>query len=63
MTVRASLTLGVDGDSLSGEFVSTVADPAGNLVATIPGTMQGTRIVAEAPGGPVATPMAGTPAA
>ena len=60
-TVRASLMLGADGQSFSGEFEATVADPAGTFMATESGTIQATRIVAEAPGTPAATPMVGTP--
>jgi hypothetical protein len=59
-TVRASLTLGGDGRSFGGEFEATIADPAGNVVATETGTIQATRLVAEAP---ATTPMAGTPVA
>lgn len=56
-TVRASITLGADGQAFSGEASQTISDPAGNTVATMPGTVQATRIVAEAPGTPaVATP-------
>jgi hypothetical protein len=48
-TGRASITLGADDQTFSGEVVWTVADPAGNPLATFPGTFQATRIVAEAP--------------
>jgi hypothetical protein len=57
-TPRVSITLGADGDTFSGEFVTTLADPAGNVVATLTGTVQATRIVAEAPVMPAATPAA-----
>jgi hypothetical protein len=62
-TVRARLTLGTDGQSVSGEFVATIADTAGNTVATEAGTILATRLIAEAPGTPDTTPMVGTPAA
>lgn len=62
-TVRASLMLGADGQSFSGEFVATVADPAGNVMATESGTIEATRLSAEAPGTSDTTPMVGTPAA
>ena len=57
VTARASITLGTAGQAFSGEVVWTIADPGGNPLATYPGTLQATRIVAEAPGSPVA----GTP--
>jgi hypothetical protein len=59
VTFRAAVTLGADGQTFSGEFVATVADRAGTTMATFPGTLQGTRIAAEAP----AVPTAGTQAA
>ncbi|MGH2534687.1 MAG: hypothetical protein ACRDJW_20705 [Thermomicrobiales bacterium] len=49
VTYRASITLGSGGQTLGGEIVATIADPAGNTLATFPMTLQGTRIVAEAP--------------
>lgn len=58
ITPRLSVTLGADGQTFSGEFVTTLADPAGKTLATFMGTVQATRIVAEAPG----TPPAATPA-
>jgi hypothetical protein len=63
VTVRASITLGADEQTFGGEFVRTIADPAGNTMATEPGTIQAARIVAEAPEISAATPLAGTPAA
>jgi hypothetical protein len=48
-TASASLTLGADGNTFSGEVVWTIADPDGNELATYPGTFQATRIAAEAP--------------
>ncbi|HEY7032318.1 MAG TPA: hypothetical protein VH482_13350 [Thermomicrobiales bacterium] len=59
ITPRLGITLGADGQTFSGEFVTTLADPAGKTLATFSGTIQATRIVAEAPG----MPPAGTPAA
>ena len=56
-TVRGTVTLGADGQTISGEFTRTFADPGGNTLATEEGTIQATRIVAEAP------QMTGTPAA
>ncbi len=62
--VRAAVTLEPDGQAFRGEYVRTFADSAGNVVATIPGTVQATRIVAEAPARPpTGTPPAATPAA
>jgi hypothetical protein len=51
-TIRASIALGPDGQTFSGEYVATMADPAGNTVATEQGTVPAKRIVAEAPGLP-----------
>jgi hypothetical protein len=62
-TVRANLILGADGQSVSGEFEATVADPAGNVMATESGTIQAIRLIAEAPGTLGATPMVATPEA
>ncbi len=62
-TVRASLTLGADGQSVSGEFEATVANPAGNVMATESGVINATRIIAEAPVPPAATSVDDTPAA
>jgi hypothetical protein len=62
-TIRASLLLGADGQSYSGEFEATVADPSGNVMATESGTIQATRIIAEAPGTSATAPIVGTPAA
>lgn len=47
-TARSAITLGDDGQSFSGDVVWTVADPAGDSLATYPGTFQATRINAEA---------------
>jgi hypothetical protein len=48
-TIRASITLNPDGETFSGSNTVTIADEAGNTMATRRGTIQGTRIVAEAP--------------
>lgn len=48
-TIRASVTLDPGGQTFSGSNVVTITDLAGNTVATRQGTIQGTRIVAEAP--------------
>jgi hypothetical protein len=56
ITPRLSITLGTDGQTFSAEFVTTLADPAGTTLATFTGTVEGTRIVAEALSA-VATPM------
>jgi hypothetical protein len=48
-TVRGRLTLDADAQTFRGEVVRTLADPAGTALATIPGDVQGTRIVAAAP--------------
>jgi hypothetical protein len=45
-TARSSLTLGGDRQTFDGEVVWTIADPAGNVLATYPGAFQGKRIVA-----------------
>jgi hypothetical protein len=57
-TFRASPTLDPDGETFSGSNTVTIADEAGNIVATRQGTIQGTRIVAEAPDTAAATPAA-----
>jgi DNA-binding transcriptional regulator of glucitol operon len=49
-TTRATLTLGANGQTFSGEGVPTIADPAGNVMVTFRATVQATRIVAEEPG-------------
>jgi hypothetical protein len=57
LTVRIAVTLGADGQSFGGDLATTLADPTGTPLATFAGTVQATRIAAEAPG----TPAAGTP--
>jgi hypothetical protein len=49
VTVRAGVTLRADCQEFSGEFVATIAEPGGSTIATYPGTLRATRIVAEAP--------------
>jgi hypothetical protein len=58
VTDSVEMTLGADGNSWSGPYSSTTADPSGNVLSTVPGTAKGTRITVQ----PVATPAA-TPAA
>ena len=48
-----------DGQGLSGSFTYDVADPAGNVVASGTGTLEGTRLEVQ----PMGTPPAGTPVA
>jgi hypothetical protein len=50
LTVRAGIALEADRRTLTGEFAATVADPEGTTLAIYPGTLRGTRIVAESPG-------------
>jgi hypothetical protein len=54
VTIRASITLGSDQETFSGQYAATIAGPDGATLATIPGTLQATRIVAEAPAVPAA---------
>jgi hypothetical protein len=56
VTIRASVALDPSGETFSGSNVVTITDVAGHTVATRQGTIQGTRIVAEAPA--MATPAA-----
>lgn len=58
-TINARLTLGADGNSFSGPFTVTAADPSGKVVAQVSGTVKATRIVLQ----PLGTPVSGTPAA
>ena len=48
-TGHATIALAADGQSFSGDVVWTIADPAGNPLATFPGTFRATRIVAGSP--------------
>jgi hypothetical protein len=59
VTDSAEVTLGADGNSWSGAFSSTSADPTGNVLFVGGGTVEATRITVQ----PLATPAAGTPAA
>jgi hypothetical protein len=54
VTDSVEMTLGPDGNSWSGPYSSTTADPTGNVLATVPGTAEATRITVQ----PVATPAA-----
>jgi hypothetical protein len=57
VTDSVEATLGADGDSWSGSYSATVADPDGNVLFVGTGTVQATRITVQ----PLATPMS-TPA-
>ncbi len=57
VTDSVEMTLGADGDSWSGPFSSTSADPAGNVLFVGGGTVQAARIAVQ----PLATPPAATP--
>jgi hypothetical protein len=48
-TVRGHLVLDTDAQTFRGDVVRSLADHAGTTLATIPGEVQGTRIVAAAP--------------
>jgi hypothetical protein len=54
VTDSVEMTLGADGNSWSGPYSSTTADPGGTVLATVPGTAEATRITVQ----PVATPAA-----
>jgi hypothetical protein len=43
-TISIQATLGADGNTFSGIFSVSVADPSGKVVAEVTGTVQGTRI-------------------
>ena len=58
VTDSVEMTLGTDGDSWSGPFSSTSADPTGNVLFVGGGTVEAKRITVQ----PLATPLA-TPAA
>jgi hypothetical protein len=47
LKIRATLVLCQSGNGFDGEFQLDVYNPAGNLVSSIPGTLNGTRIVLE----------------
>ena len=59
LTGRFAVTLDADGQTYRGDVESVLADPSGTEVVRFTGTVQATRMAAEAPG----TPEAGTPAA
>jgi hypothetical protein len=45
--VRATLTVGPTGDTVSGPFQVDVFDAAGHPIVSVPGTVTGTRITVE----------------
>jgi hypothetical protein len=47
VTYRGVLALDATEQTLSGEFVATISDPEGNMLASFPMTLTGSRIVAE----------------
>jgi len=57
VTVPAVGEVSSDGQGLSGSFTYDVADPAGNVVASGTGTLEGTRLEVQ----PMGTPTSGTP--
>jgi hypothetical protein len=59
VTVPAVGEVSGDGQGLSGSFTYDVADPAGNVVASGTGTLEGTRLEVQ----PMGMPPAGTPVA
>ncbi len=59
VTVPAVGEVSSDGQGLSGSFTYDVADPAGTVVASGTGTLEGTRLEVQ----PMGTPPAGTPVA
>ncbi len=64
VTDSAEMTLGADGNSWSGPFSSSSADPSGNVLFVGGGTGQASRITVQPLVQPLATPAAaGTPAA
>ena len=58
VTDSIEMTLAPDGASWSGPYSSTTADPSGNVLATVPGTAEATRIVVQPVAMPAATPVA-----
>ena len=55
-TVRASLEVSADGNSFTGEYTIELLSPDGATTGQAgPGTVTGTRVMAEAPGTPVMT--------
>ena len=49
VTIRAAVALDAGGHTCRGQFVATLADPDEHPLATFTGTLEATRIVAEAP--------------
>ncbi len=49
LSVHATITLDADGQTFGGAFVTSIADPDGNELASFSGTVQARRIVAEPP--------------
>jgi hypothetical protein len=62
VTVRGIGQLSADGQTASGSGQSTIAGPAGQVLATVPFTVQSTRVRAEAPAG-TSQPAGSAPAA
>jgi hypothetical protein len=58
VTDSVEASLGADGNSWSGSYSATVADPAGNVLYVGGATVEARRITVQ----PLATPAAGTPA-
>jgi hypothetical protein len=56
VTDSVEMTLGPDGNSWSGPYSSTTADPGGNVLATVPGTATATRLTVQPVAMPAATP-------
>ena len=55
-TVRASVEVGADGNSFTGQYTIEVLNPDGTTTGQAgPGTVTATRVIAEAPGTPVMT--------
>jgi hypothetical protein len=57
-TVRSTVVVDPGGDAFAGPFVNEVTDAAGNVMASLSGTVSARRIAVE----PVATPNVATPA-
>jgi hypothetical protein len=49
VTIRGDTTLNQDGTAFTGDAVATIDGPTGATMAVFPMTIEGTRIVAEAP--------------
>ncbi|MEA2595448.1 MAG: hypothetical protein QOF01_1917 [Thermomicrobiales bacterium] len=62
LTVSGTQELSADGESFTGQFVITITDPAGAVIAAIPTTAVATKMHLEQPALP-GSPEAGTPAA